>query len=313
MPNFGASNDLILSHIVEATMGVTPANPVMDRIRVDGETLGPRVTYDEAAEINPFFALTDLVAVGSEAGGSYPIEFAKSAALDAIMEATFRGTWTAGVLKGGTVKRSFTLEKSVLAGAAGRKYMKFPGSRYAGLTLTGSVGSRVTGTVDVMSLSGVPSTTSVVGTGSVTEPADNRIMSMVDISAFSITGDVTPLIIRSFTLAINNNGRYQGGHGQLAAYDIAYGRRDVTFSMDAYFESWEQMDSLLNRTNRNLVLTIGDGTNSYAFRLPRLRYRTVEANATANNADLIQTIEGRGIYDPTVGVVTDLMVTRVPA
>ena len=312
MPDFASPNDLIMSHVVEATLGVTPANPTMDRIRVSGETMDPRVVYDESAEINPLFALTDLIPVGSEAGGSFPFDFAKSAAFDDVLQAVLRGTWTAGVLKGGTVKRSFTIEKSVLAGG-GRKYMKFPGSRYAGITLSGAVGTRTTGSVDIMALSGIPSTTSVVGTGSVTEPADNRIMSLVDVSAFSITGDVTPLIIRSFTLSINNNCRYQQGHGQLASYDIAYGMRDVTWTMDAYFESWEQMDKLLNRTNNNLSITMGDGTNSYAIRLPRLRYRTVSAPATGNNVDLVQTIEGRALYDPTAGVVSDLMVTRVPA
>jgi len=311
MPNaFGTSNDLILKHVVEATLGVTPANPVMDRIRVDGETMGPRVTYDEAAEINPNYSLSDLVAVASEGGGSFPIEFAKSAAFDSILEAVMRGTWTTNVVKGGTVKRSFTIEKSFLGGGT-TKYMKFPGSRYAGLTLSGSVGGRVTGSVDVMSLSGIQSTTSVIGTGSVTEPADNRIMSLVDISAFTITGDTTPLIIRSFNLGINNNCRYQQGHGQLAAYDIAYGMREITMSFDAYFESWEQMDSFTTRGNKNLTLTIGDGTNSYSFRLPRMRYRTADVQATGNNADLLQSLTGRALYDPTAGVVTDLQVTRV--
>jgi len=312
MPQFGSSNDLILTHIVEATLGVTPANPVLKRIRVAGETMGPRVVYDEAAEINPLFALSDLIPVGSEAGGSFPIDFAKSAALDEILEAVLRGTWTTGVLKGGTVQRSFTLEKSFLGGGS-RKYMKFPGSRYMGFTLTGAVGSRTTGSVDVMSLSGIPGTTSIVGTGSTAEPADTRILSMVDISALTLTGDVTPLIARGFTLSVNNNGRYQQGHGQLASYDIAYGMRDITFSMDAYFESWEQMDKLLNRSNTNLVLTMGDGVNSYSFRLPRLRYRNVDVPATGNNADLIQTIEGRALYDPTAGIVTDIQITRVPA
>jgi hypothetical protein len=312
MPDFGSPNDLIMTHIIESTLGVTPANPVLQRLRVAGETLGPRVMYDESGEINPLYALADLVPVGSEGGGSFPFDFAKSVAFDDILQAVLRGTWTTGVLKGGTVKRSYTIEKSVVAGG-GRKYMKFPGSRYMGISLSGSVGSRITGSVDVMSLSGIPSTTSIIGTGSVTEPADTRILSMVDISAFSITGDVTPLIIKSFSLSINNNGRYQQGQGQLASYDIAYGMRDVTFSMDAYFESWEQMDKLLNRGNNNLNLTIGDGTNSYAIRLPRLRYRTNDANASGNNEDMVQSIEGRGLYDPTAGVVSDIMITRTPA
>lgn len=311
MPTFGSANDLLLSHIVEASLGVTPANPAMDRIRVDGETLGARPTFEESGEINPIYSLSDLIAVGQEAGGSFPIEFAKCTAFDDILQAVLRGTWTANVLKGGTVKRSYTLEKSFLGGGT-RKYEKFPGSRYMGLTLTGAVGSRITGSVDVMSLSGITGLTSVVGTGSVVEPADNRIMSLVDMSTFSITGDTTPLICRGFTLGISNNGRYQQGHGQLAAFDIAYGMREVTLSFDAYFESWEQMDRLLNRTNANLTMTIGDGTNSYAIRLPRLRYRNVTANATGNNTDLIQTIEGRALYDPTAGVVTDIQVTRAP-
>ena len=311
MPNFGASNDLILTHIVEATMGVTPANPALDRIRTEGETLDPRINYDESGEINPIYALSDLIPVGSEAGGSFPITFAKSAAMDAILEATLRGTWTTNVVKGGTVKKSFTIEKSFLGGGA-RKYMKFPGSRYGGFTITGAIGSRTTMSVDVMSISGIPSTTSIIGTGSTTEPADNRIMSMVDISALTLTGDVTPLIARGFTLSVNNNCRYQGGHGQMASFDIAYGMREVVFTMDAYFESWEQMDKLLNRTNTNLVMTMGDGTNTYSFRLPRLRYRNVTVDASGNNDDLIQSIEGRALYDPTAGVVTDIQITRTP-
>jgi hypothetical protein len=311
MANFGSTNDLTLAHIIETTMGVTPANPAMDRIRVDGESLGPAVNFDEADEINPNYSLSDLVAVSSEAGGTFPIEFAKSAALDAILEATLRGTWTTNVLKAGTVKRSFTLEKKLLGGGSA-KYMKFPGSRYTSLTLTGATGSRITGTVGVMSLSGVDSLTSVVGTGSVAEPADNRIMSMVDISALTVTGAVTPLIARGFTISIDNNARRQNGHGQLASYDIAYGMRAITLSMDCYFESWEQMDNLLNRTNQNIIMTIGDGVNSYSFRFPRMRYRTLTANATGNNTDLVQTIEGRALYDPTAGVLTDLQITRAP-
>lgn len=312
MPDFGSANDLLVAHIVESTVGVTPANPVMKRLRVAGETMGPRVTYEDSAEINPIYALSDTVAVGSEGGGSIPFDFAKSAAMDEILEAVLRGTWTTGILKGGTVRRSFTIEKSVLAGG-GRKYMKFPGSRYTGFNLSGSVGARLTGSIDVMALSGVVSTTSVVGSGSVTEPADTRVLSMVDLTAFSLTGDVTPLICRSFNLAVNNNGRYQQGHGQLASYDIAYGMREVTFSFESYFENWEQMDKLLNRTNTNLSLTLTDGTNTYVIRLPRLRYRGTDVNATGNNADLIQAIEGRGLYDPTTGIVTDIMITRTPA
>ncbi len=311
MPVFGNTNDLIVSHVVEATTGVTPANPVLKRLRVSGETLGPRVTYDEASEINPNYSLVDLIATGSEGGGAVPFDFAKSAAMDEILEAVFRGTWTAGILKGGTVKRSFTIEKSFIGGA-GTKFMKLPGSRYMGMNIGGSVGSKLSGSLDIMSLSGIVGTASVVGTGSVTEPADNRIMSMVDISLLSMTGDVTPLIARSFNLAVNNNGRYQQGHGQLASYDIGYGMREVTFSMEAYFESWEQMDKLINRTNSNLQLTLTDGVNTFAFRIPRMRYRTVDVQAGGGNADMVQAVEGRALYDPTAGIVTDIMVTRTP-
>ncbi len=312
MPDFGTSNDLIVSHIVEATMGVTPANPVLKRLRINGESMNPRVLYDESGEINPNSSLADLVAVGQESGGDIPFDFAKSAALDEILEAVLRGTWTTGVLKGGTVNRSFTLEKSVLAGG-GRKYMKFPGARYNGFNIEGSVGNRLTGSLNVMALSGIPSTTSIIGTGSTTEPADNRILSMVDMTVFSITGDVTPLIVSSFGLGVTNNARYQQGHGQLAAYGIAYGMREVTLNFDAYFETWEQMDKLLNRTNSNLSVTLTDGTNIFVVRLPKLRYRQVEANAGSTNTDLMQTIEGRALYDPSGGVVTDIMITRTPA
>jgi hypothetical protein len=312
MADIGTTNDLIVAHIIETTLGVTPANPAMARLRVAGESLGPNLTYDESADINPNYSLADLILTGMEAGGSIPFDFAKSVGFDDILQAVLRGTWTAGVLKGGTVKRSYTIEKK-LVGASVARYMKFLGARYNGFTLEGSVGSRITGTVDVMALSAVTGLTSVVGTGSITEPADNRIMSMVDMTAFSMTGDTTPLIVNRFTLGVSNNIRRAAGHGQLAAYDLPYGLREVTLSADVYFETWEQMDKFLNRANNNLTMTLTDGTNTYTFRLPRLRYRSLDVSAGGGNADLMQTIEGRALYDPTVGTVTDIQVTRIPA
>lgn len=309
MPNFAVSNDLIVAHILESTMGVTPANPAMKRLRVTGETLNPNVTFEDSGEINPLYALSDLIATGQEAGGGIPFEFAKSAAMDEILEAVLRGTWTAGVLKGGVVKRSFTIEKRLAAS----RFMKFPGSRYNGLTLEGSVGSPLTGSIDVMSLGGTPGTTSVVGTGSITEPADTRVMSLVDMTGFTMAGDATPLIVTSFNLSITNNCRQQQGHGQLSSYDIGYGMREVTVGFDAYFESWEQMDKLVGRTNSDLSVTITDGTNSYVIRLPKLKFQNVTANGESNNTDIMQSIEARALYSPAVGVLTDISVTRTPS
>lgn len=311
--NFGVTNDLLLAHIVETTMGVTPANPVMKRLRVTGETLNPNLTFEESEEINPNYDLTDIINVGSSAGGSIPFEMAKSAAFDEILEAVLRGTWTTGVLKAGIVRRSFTLEKSFLAGG-GRKYAKLMGMRYGGISLTGQVGGKITGSIDAMALSFDTGIASVVGTGSVTEPASTRVLSLVDVTGFALAGDTTPLVMTNFNLGINNNLRMQQGHGQIAGYDIAYGMREVTFTFDAYFETWEQMDKLIkpavpNQTN--LTMTLTDGTNSYAIRLPKLKYRNVTADAEGNNADMMQTIEGRALIDATLA--TSLQVTRTPA
>ena len=191
MPQFGATNDLLLAHVAETTMGVTPANPTMDRLRVNGETLNANVTFDEADEINPNYDLTDLILTGQSAGGSIPFDFAKHAAFDQILDAVLRGTWTAGVLKASTVRRSFSVEKSFLAGGS-RKYMKFLGLRYGGLSLTGQVGGKITGSYDALALSAIPGTTSIVGTGSVTDPGTNRIMSLVDVTGFAMAGASPP-------------------------------------------------------------------------------------------------------------------------
>ena len=310
MPIFGATNDLQLAHVAETTMGVTPANPVMDRLRVNGETLNANLTFDEADEINPNYDLTDLILTGQSAGGSIPFDFAKHAAFDQILEAVLRGTWASGVLNAGVVKRSFSVEKSVLAGGS-RKYMKFLGTRYGGLTLTGQVGGKITGSYDAMSLSAIPGTTSIVGTGSITDPGANRIMSLIDVTGFAMVGDTTPLIMTNFNLAINNNLRMNQGHGQVAGYDISYGMREVTFSFDAYFETWEQHQKMLARTNSDLTMTLSDGTNTYAIRLPELRFRNVTVNAAGNNADMMQSIEGRALIDPTL--LTSMRVTRTPS
>jgi hypothetical protein len=311
MPTFGNANSLTLTHILETTFGVTPANPVLKRLRVNGESLNPKIGYDESAEINPNYSLADLIPVSQEAGGSIPYDFAKETALDEIFEAVLRGTWTTNVLKGGTVERSFTIEKTMSAGGS-NKFQKLTGARYNGFSIEGQVGGRLSGSIEIMASALLNSGTSIIGTGSITAPAGNRVLSMVDMTSFTITGDTTTLIVSRFALSVSNNCRYQPGHGQLASYGIGYGMREVTLSFDAYFETFEQMDKLLSRANNNLTLVLSDGTNSYTIRLPKLRFRNVEANASGNNSDIMQTIEGKALYDPTGGVVTDIMITRAP-
>jgi hypothetical protein len=60
-------------------------------------------------------------------------------------------------------------------------------------------------------------------------------------------------------------------------------------------------------------MTLSDGVNSYDIRLPKLRYRSLDAAAGGQNADVMQAIEARALYDSTAGVLTDIMITRTPA
>lgn len=309
MTDFASTDDLTLSHVLETTFGVTPANPDMNRIRANGESLGANIQTEESDEISPIPAVTDLIRTGQSAGGQIPMDVAKSAAFEEILEAVCRGTWAANELKGGTVKRSFTVQKKLMAAAA--RYMVFTGSRYNGLTLEGQVGRALKGSYDILSVGATPDNAGVtMGTGSLVEPANNRVMSMVDVNVLTISGDTTPLIATQFGLTIENNCRIQQGQGQLAGYGIGYGKRRVRLTLSAYFEDWEQVQRSLNGGAANLTLGFTDGTNSYTFRLPRLKYSTADANASQGNADLIQQIEGVATYDPTAGVVSDIIVTR---
>lgn len=309
--DFAVTDDLTLSHVKESTFGVTPANPALKRIRANGESLNANIQTAESEEINPIPSVVDLVRTGQSAGGQVPFDFAKSAAFDEILEAVLRGTWTAGVLKGGVTKTSFTVMKKLLAATA--RYQVLSGARYNGLTIEGQVGQLIKGSYDLMAVSVIHDNAGVaLGTGSITEPAATRVMSMVDVNLLSITGDTTPLVATQFSLSIENGCRIQPGQGQLAGYGIGYGKRRVRFTMSAYFEDWEQMNRLLNGTAANLQIGMTDGTNTYVFRLPRLKYSNVTANAGQANSDIIQQIEGVATYDPTAGVLTDIMVTRTP-
>lgn len=306
--DFASTDDLTLSHVLETTFGVAPSNPTMNRIRANGESLGPNVQTEESEEIIANPAVTDLIRVGQSAGGQIPMDVAKSAAFDEILEAVLRGTWSSDVLTGGTAKRSFTIQKRLLA--ASDQYMVFNGARYNGFTIEGQVGRALKGSYDILAVgatadgSGVP-----LGTGSIVEPAATRIMSMVDVNTLTISGDTDQLIATQFSLSVENNCRVQQGNGQLAGYGVGYGKRRVQLNLSAYFESWEQMDRVLNGSSANLTLGFGDGTNTYAFRLPRLKYRNVTANAGQSNADLIQQIEGTATYDAG-GLDTEIQITR---
>ena len=83
-------------------------------------------------------------------------------AYDDWLEALFGGTWTANVLKAGTTRRSFTMERK-FADISDDPYFRFTGVELDKLSLTINSNAIVKGSFSVLGSAGVLDTTIVAG------------------------------------------------------------------------------------------------------------------------------------------------------
>lgn len=99
-----------MAYVAETVYGTIPATPAFKAIRHNGTTLALSKTTYTSAELRADRQITDLRHGTKKVGGDITSEFSGEA-FDDFLEAAMGGTWTAGVLKAGVARKSFTIER----------------------------------------------------------------------------------------------------------------------------------------------------------------------------------------------------------
>ena len=99
-----------LSYILESTFGTTPSSPGFTPIRHTGTTMGLTKEALESEELREDRQIAHFRHGNKSVSGDINFELSYGG-LDALLEAVMCGTWATDVLKAGTTRRSFTLER----------------------------------------------------------------------------------------------------------------------------------------------------------------------------------------------------------
>jgi len=295
--SFADSSELDFAFVEESTLGTTPASPTWQKLRITSESLEYAIQNETSNEIRPDADLSDLIQVGANVSGDFGFELTYGSEFDTVFEHLLRGTFSSSRLDGGTARKSMSFEKKFEVGSPD-EYLRFTGCRLGQLSLNVQANSIITGTVNVQGLASTVGTSELSG-ATYTNANTNDVMSAPDVANITVGSTSGTIYFTDLSFSLNNNLRPQNAVGSLAAVGIGYGMREVTGTMNAYFDglSSQMYDDFVSGTAASLSFEATDGTNTYTFTLPNIKYETGRVVAGGNSQDVMAEMSFRALYD----------------
>ena len=301
-----SSNLVALRLIEETTWGSLPSTPTMAAIRYTGESLITEVQTIASNEIRDSRAVADSVQVSRQISGGMDFELS-FATFDTLLEGAFCGDWTTNVLKGGSVKHSYSIEKAL---TDIDEYFLFTGMMVNTFGLTLATQAMATGNFSFLGSAATLAQTS--NATSVTAANTNSVMNCMGNVASLREGATltafTGIYVQELSFTLNNNLRPVHAIGANTIQEIAMGKQDVTGSLNCYFTSDRLFDKFLAQSETAIDFQITDGTNTYTVLFPRVKFETDSVVSSGQDTDVIENLTWRALYDDTEA--TCIKITR---
>lgn len=307
MADIANTSEARIAFVEETTIGTTPASPVWRNLRMTGESLVYDIQNTQSNEIQPNVDVSDLIQTGAGVSGGVNFEMTYGTELDKLLEHALRGTFASNVLKAGSLKKQLSFEKIFETGTTDQ-YLRFKGNRINGLSLQVKEKAIITSSIEVMGMSSAVPGTAILSGATYTAANTNPVMSAIEVGSITVGGVSGTVYYTDLSFNLKNNCRVQNAIGQLNAIGIAYGRREITGQMTAYFSSSDLYEEFVQGNESSLSFTLSDGSNSYAFNFPRTKYITGRVVAGGNNQDVMADVTWQALYDSVQA--TSMKVTK---
>lgn len=108
---------------------------------------------------------------------------------------------------------------------------------------------------------------------------------------------------KEFSFTVNNNLRAKDKIGLEGAFEMGQGQFVVTGNLNTYFEDNTLFAKVVDHTDLALSILLNDAEgNKFGITFPRVKLSTGNPNTSANNADVMMSIDWTALKDPTTGV-----------
>jgi len=295
-----------LHYVAETSYGTTPATPSFLPLPHTGTTLAVTKDAVESEKIRGDRQVEDFRHGNKTVGGEVSSEL-EYEAFDDLLEAALCGTWATDVLKAGTTRRSFSIQRK-FADLATPEYHTYTGCEVNSLALSVAPNSMVTATFGIVGKNLSLGTSAITGS---TFGAD------VGNSPFdSFTGSITEggssiATVTSIEMSLENGIEPLFSVGSQTTNRPSIGRSRLTGTLTTYFENKSLYEKFLNETSSSIVLTLTDPDgNSYEIDLPNVKYNSGQPDVAGEGAITIA-MEFVALYDTTDS--SQIVVTRTAA
>jgi len=266
---FATGAQTSLFYIAETVWGVTPATPTWTPICYNTCSIGIAKETIEDDCLTANRQVKGLVTGTREANGDIGSRL-EYGAFDALLEAALGGTWTADVLKVGTVERSFTFEKRFNIGTD--EYHRFTGEKVNTLAISIQPNANVALTFGMMGkdIDSANLTTQVAGS------TDNTASTNTPFNSF--TGSITEggggtAIVTGLDINLANGYESAFALMQTTGIESVAAKSRVTGTVTAYYESKALYEKFLNDTSSSISVTLEDvDGNTLLVNLPNIKY-----------------------------------------
>jgi len=292
-----------LAAIAEVTYGTTPATPAFTTLRNNSCNIGLSKDAVESEEIRGDRQITCFRHGNKSVGGDIEGELAYGE-YDKLIEAAMCGTWTADVLKAGTTRRSFTIERTFQDIT---QYVRYTGCE-----------------VNTMSISIAPNSMVGVSFGFIgkdqsiaqTAIASSTYSVLTDTCQFdSFTATISeggsPIaLVTEAEITLENGIEPQFVVGSATTLRPSIGRCNVTGSITVYFEDQAMLTKFQNETESSLDITLTDPAgNTFKIDIPKLKYTSGQPDVSGEGSVTIS-MDFQAIYDSVDA--SNIVITRNP-
>ena len=298
---YGASHSVRYTR--ETVAGTTPSTPKLKEIPHTGcalELARDTLTSNSLRSDRQIAFIrtgTDKVSGGIDfelCGGIY----------DEFIEAALAGTWTENVLKAGTAKHSFTIERAFTDIG---QYKINRGCYVNQLTLSVKPSAVVTGSFDIVGL----------GTTLASGPLDSAYTAADECDPFdSFTGsllidDEEVAVVTGIDLTLANGIEAKFPLFSRQAVSVGYGKSTLSGTLSAFFTDKTFVEKFVNDAKVKIAFTLTRGDFSYAFLIPHATL-TNAGTSVQGEGEISLDLPWSASLDATTG--TNIQITRtVPA
>lgn len=292
-----------LAAIAEVTYGTTPATPAFTSLRHNSCNIGLSKDAVESEEIRGDRQITCFRHGNKSVGGDIEGELVYGE-YDSLIEAALCGTWSTDVLKAGTTRRSFTVERTFQDIT---QYMRYTGCE-----------------VNTMSISIAPNSMIGVSFGFIgkdqsiaqTAIAGSSYSALTDTCQFdSFTATIneggSPIaLVTEMEVTLENGIEPQFVVGSSTTLRPSIGRCNVTGSITVYLEDQAMLTKFQNETESSLDITMTDPDgNTFQIEIPKLKYNSGQPDVSGEGSVTVS-MDFQAIYDSVDA--SNIVITRNP-